>query len=192
MATWTLTGQRTDGTSTVVIEPTHRLWFNAGVNLTDNIAVGSYQDGTHGSDGADAHLAGCGGTAGHINNVKFLSSTTTSINGAASATLSSTVPSAAQAPFRFNFSDPASISTSNGKFYFYDGTTDSTAMAGVTVQAIEVGISTSWVAANGSGAALALANHAAATSHDFRIATSLSPSSNGAKAGKCKITLTYV
>ncbi len=191
MATWTTTGQRTDGTSTVALAATDRFWFNSGVNLTDNVTVGEYQNGTHASDGADAHLAACGGTGGHINNTKFLSSTTVSINGAASATLSGTVPSVAQCPIKFNFSDPASIATSATKFYFFDGTTDATAMAGVEVRAIEQG-NTSWVAANGSGASLALANQAAATSHNFFVSTSVSPSSTGAKTGKCKITLTYV
>ncbi len=106
-------------------------------------------------------------------------------------TLSGSVPTTAQCPLKVNFSDAASVATSAGKFYAYDGTTDATAMAGVTVQAIEQA-NTTWVAANGSGAAVNLANQTAATSHDFYLALSLSPSSTGAKTGKFKVALTYV
>jgi len=191
MATWVFTGQRTDGSSTINVGATDRIWFTAGVNLTDNVVVSSYQDGTHVSDNADAHQATCGGAGGHLNNLKYIDGTHVSINGAGSAALSGTVPTNAQMPFKFNFSDPSSVATSSAKFYFYDGTTDSNAMAGVTVQAIEK-TNTTWVAANGSGSALALANQAAATSHDFFIGASLTPTSTGAKTGKIKITLTYV
>ena len=191
MATWTLTGQRTDGTSTIAVGTTDRIWFTSGVNITDNIVVGSYQDGTHVTDNVDAHSANCGGAGGHLNNTKYLTSTTVSINGAGSATLAANVPTNAQCPLKFNFSDPASVATSAAKFYAYDGTTDATPMAGVTFQAIEKG-NTTWVAANGSGAAVNLANQAAATSHDFFIACSISPTSVGAKTGKVKISLTYV
>jgi hypothetical protein len=191
MATWAFTGQRTDGVSTVTVGGTDRIWFTAGVNITDNVVVSSYQDGTHVTDNTDAHSASCGGAGGHLNNLKYASSTTLSINGAGTVTLSGTVPTTAQMPFKFNFSDAASVATSSAKFYFYDGTTDATPMAGVTVQAIEKG-NTTWTAANGSGAGLTIANQAAATSHDFFVGCSLSPTSTGAKTGKMKITLTYV
>lgn len=191
MATWTLTGQRTDGTSTITVGATDRVWYTSGVNITDNVVVSSYQDGTHISDNADAHQATCGGAGGHVNNLKYLSSTTVSINGAGSATLSGSVPTNAQMPFKFNFSDASSVATSAGKFYSYDGTTDATGMVGVTVQAIEK-TNTTWTAANGSGSALTLANQSAATSHDFFVGASMSPTSTGAKTGKIKITLTYV
>lgn len=190
MATWTLTGQRTDGTSTVTIGATDRIWFTSGVNITDNVVQNSYQDGTHATDNADAHLATCGGAGGHVNNVKYVSVNNVNINGGGSVVLSGTVPTAAQMPFKFNFSDAASVATTNGKFYAYDGTTDATAMAGVNFQAFER-TNTAWVAANGSGAALNLANQAAATSHDFLIGASMSPTSTGAKTGKVKISLTY-
>lgn len=113
-----------------------------------------------------------------------------SLNGAGSANLSTLTT--ANSPLKFNFSDGASVATSAGKFYAYDGTTDATPAVGVTVQAAQGGTTSTWVAANGSGAALTLADQAAATSHDFFIALSMSPSSTGAKTGKMKMTLTYV
>lgn len=183
MATWALTAQLTTGTLSV--GATDRLWFN-GSTFGTNVTVSSYQDSTHISNSSDAHQC----TTNHVNNVKYLSSTTMSLNGAGSANLSTLTTG--NSPFKFNFSDAASVATSAATFYFYDGTTDATAMAGVTVQAAEGGTTSTWVAANGSGAALSLANQSAATSHDFFIAASLSPTSTGAKTGKCKITLTYV
>jgi hypothetical protein len=182
MATWTLTAQLTTGTLTV--NATDRIWWN-GTNFGDNVVVSSYQDSTHISDNADAHRC----TTNHVNNTKFLTSTTVSINGAASSSLPVATGSTG---LKFNFSDPSSVATSNGKFYAYDGTADANPMAGVTFQAAEGGQSTSWAAANGSGSALTLVNQSAATSHDFFIASAVSPSSTGAKTGKVKITLTYV
>lgn len=183
MATWALTAQLTTGTLSV--GATDRVWFN-GASFGTNITVGSYQDTTHISNNSDTHQC----TSNHVHNVKYLTSTTMSLDGAASANLSTLTTG--NAPLKFNFSDASSVATSAASFYFYDGTTDATAMSGVTVQAAEAGVTSTWVAANGSGAALSLANQGAATSHDFYIAASVSPSSTGAKTGKCKITLTYV
>jgi hypothetical protein len=183
MATWTLTAQLTTGTLSV--GATDRLWFN-GATFGTNVTVSSYQDSTHISNSSDVHQC----TTNHVHNVKFLTSTTMSLDGAGSANLSTLTTG--NAPFKFNFSDAASVATSAATFYFYDGTTDATGMAGVTVQAGEAAVTSTWVAANGSGAALSLANQSAATSHDFFIASSISPTSTGAKTGKCKITLTYV
>jgi len=189
MATWTLTAQRTTGTLTV--NATDRVWYNGtGGTFGTNVVVGQYQDATHISNSSDVQQDT---NATPVHNTKFLSSTTVSIDGGGSATLAAgTVPTTAQCGLLFNFSDAASVATNTGKFFFYDGTTDATAMAGVTVQAGEGGQTTTWVSANGSGAALSLANQSAATSHNFFLFTSISPTSTGAKTGAMKITLTYV
>lgn len=186
MATWTVTAQLTTGTQTV--DPTDRIWWN-GTNFGDNVVVGAYQDSTHISSSGDVHEC----TTNHVNNTKWLAdsgASSVSLNGAAASNI--TALTTANAGLKFNFSDPASIATSNGKFYAYNGTVDATAMAGVTFKAYEIGNGSTWISANGSGAALTLANQAAATSHDFFIATSISPSSTGAKTGAVKISLTYV
>lgn len=186
MATWTLTAQLTTGT--LAVGSTDRIWWN-GTNFGDNVVVGSYQDSTHISNSSDVHQC----TTNHVNNTKWLAdsgASSVSLNGAAASDV--TALTTANAGLRFNFSDAASVATSNGKFYAYDGTTDATAMVGVTFKALEAGVSSAWVTANGSGAALTLADDAAATSHDYYIATSISPTSTGAKTGKVKISLTYV
>lgn len=182
MATWTLTAQLTTGTLTV--NATDRTWWN-GTNFGDNVVVGSYQDSFHISDNTDTHRC----TTNHVNNTKFLTGSTVSINGAGSTSLPISTSSCG---LKFNFADASSVATSNGKFYAYDGTTDANPMAGINFQAGEGGQTASWVAANGSGSALTLVNQSAATSHDFFVATSVSPTSTGAKTGKIKITLTYV
>jgi hypothetical protein len=189
MATWTLTAQLTTGTLSVA--STDRVSYN-GTLFGDNIVVGAYQDSTHilnntGEPGG--HLC----TTNHVNNTKYVTSTTVAINGAGATTLAAgTVPTTAQCGLKFNFSDAASVATSAGKFYFYNGTTDATPMAGVTPQCGEGGQTTTWVNANGLGAALTLANQSAATSHDFFIFSSVSPTSTGSKTGAMKISLTYV
>jgi len=172
----------------LTVGATDRIWFN-GTNFGDNVVVGAYQDSTHVSDNADAHIAACT-TNSHVKNVKYLTSTTMSLNGAGSANLSTLTT--ANSPLKINFSDAASVATSAAKFYAYDGTTDATAPVGVTVQAAQGGTTSTWVAAGGLGAALSLADQAASTSHDFFLAMSVSPSSTGAKTGKFKVTLTYV
>ena len=185
MATWTLTAQLTTGTLSV--GATDRIWWN-GTSFGNNVVVGSYQDSTHISNSSNVHQC----TTNHVNNTKWLADTgasSVSLNGAAASNV--TALTTANAGLKFNFSDAASVATSAGKFYAYDGTTDATAMAGVTFKALEIGNS-SWTTANGSGTPLNLADQAAATSHDFYIATSVSPTSTGEKTGKVKISLTYV
>ena len=187
MATWTLTAQLTTGTLSV--GATDRVWWNGGTAPTDNVVVGSYQDYTLIADSSNAHLC----TTNHVNNTKWIAdsgASSVSLNGAGNSNV--TALTTANAGLKFNFSDGASVVTQNGKFYAYDGTTDATAMAGVTFKALEAAVSSAWVTANGLGAALTLQDDTSATSHDFFIATSVSPTSTGAKTGKVKISLTYV
>lgn len=182
MATWTVTAQLTTGT--LAVGATDRVWLN-GTNWGDNVTVGSYQDSTHISNSSDAHQC----TSNHVHNTKYLTSSTVSLDGAGSANVNTITTG--QCPLKFNFSDASAVATSATTFYAYDGTTDATAMVGVTFQAFEQGDS-AWVAANGSGAALSLNDQSAATSHDFYVAVAASPTSTGAKTGKIKMTLTYV
>jgi len=129
----------------------------------------------------------------HGNNTQRLSNTTVSINGAGSSALP--VP-AIQCPFLFTFFSLAEVVTSNGQIYTYDGTTDSTPISGVNIYLAEGGVSTSWVAANGSATSLNLANHnTPATDHDFWIACSVDAagqSPGNSTTGAFKISISYV
>jgi predicted dithiol-disulfide oxidoreductase (DUF899 family) len=191
MATWTV---KANGATSgqVTLASTDRMWFNSGTALTDNVTVGSYQDGTHVSDNADSHLAGCT-SAGHISNVKYLTSTTMSLDGAASANLSTLT--APDATMEWTFDDASSVATTGAKFYAY-ATADGTPVSGVTVQAAEAAVTSTWVSIGTTGLAangLALADDTAATSHDYNIAISVSPTSTGAKTTNVfKLSLTYV
>jgi hypothetical protein len=183
MATWTLTAQLTDA-STLGVNATDKIKLN-GTAYGDNVQVGQYPDSTHISNASDVEQC----TTAHVNNTKYVDGTHVSLNGAASALLSSLTT--ANAGFKFNFSDASAVATSAARFYAYDGTTKTTPASGVTVQAAEIG-NASWTAANGQGNALALADQAAATSHDFYVALSISPTSTGLKAFKVNIETTYV
>lgn len=192
MPTWTI---KANGATSgqVTLGATDRLWFNSGTALTDNVTVGSYQDGTHVSDNADAHSASCT-SGGHISNVKYLTSSTMSLDGAGSANLNTLTAGDATMEWTF-VPDSGSVATSGAKFYAYS-TSDGTPVSGITVQAAEAAVSSSWTSIGTTGLAangLALADNASASSHDFDIAISVSPTSTGAKTTNVlKLSLTYV
>ena len=74
MPTWQIVAQlRLGGTHTLAAND--RIWLSSGVNLTDNVVTGQYQDYTHVSDVNDAHVAACSNAAGHVNNTKRVNST---------------------------------------------------------------------------------------------------------------------
>lgn len=174
------------------VAATNRIWWN-GATFGTNVVVGVYQTSTHLTDNTDTHL--CTGTLiNHLNNTQYVDGTHFSLNGGGSTLFASNVPTVGSVALAFTFTDPSSVATSATTFYAYDGSTDSTAMAGTTFQAFETtGANTpAWAAANGSGAALSVASQSAATFHIFYIGTSVTPTSTGAKTGKVKMVLTYV
>ena len=182
MATWAVYGAL-QSSGTLQLNATDHIWLT-GTSFSNNVVAGTYQDGTHISDSNDVQRD----TASPINNVKYVTSSTASLNGASAVALSSI--SQTYVSFKFVFSDVGSVATSAAKFYAYDGVTDTTALIGVDLQAAEQGNST-WTAANGSGSALSLANQGASTTHNFYVILSASPTSPGAKSGSVKLTITY-
>jgi hypothetical protein len=193
---WTVTAQVT-GAPTFTVGATDRVWFNGvGGAFGTNVVVGSYQDGTHISSNADAHVAACT-TGGHLHNTKFLTSTTMSLDGAGSANLSTLTTGSAPLKFVFDTSDlgGASVVTNSAKFYAYS-TSDGTPVSGVTVQAGEAAVTSTWVSigtTGGSAAGLSIADQTTATSHNFFLAVSVTPTSTGAKTTNVfKLSLTYV
>ncbi len=146
-----------------------------GANFGDPVTVNSYQSSTHFSDdGVSNDLC----TSVHANNVKYLTSTTCSLNGGASTPLSSLTDN--DATLKITLSGLGSISTMQTRFYSYNGTTRASAPDGITCQAAEVGNS-NWTAVGGSGSALALSNQSEASSHSWYIAVSVMPTSAGVK-----------
>jgi hypothetical protein len=189
---WTVTAQLTTGT--LVVGATDRVWFNGvGGTFGTNVVVGSYQDGTHISNSSDAHQC----TTNHVHNTKYLTSTTMSLDGAGSANLSTLTNGNAPLKFTFDTTDlgGASVTTSSAKFYAYS-TSDGTPVSGVTVQAGEAVVTSTWVSIGTTGAAaagLSVADNTTATSHDMYFAVSVTPTSTGAKTTNVlKLSLTYV
>jgi hypothetical protein len=189
---WTVTAQLTTGT--LVVGATDRVWFNGvGGTFGTNVVVGSYQDGTHVSNNTDVHQC----TTNHVHNTKFLTSTTMSLDGAASANLSTLTTANAPLKFTFDTTDlgGASVTTSGAKLYAYS-TADGTPVSGVTVQAGEAAVTSTWVSIGTTGAAaagLSIADQSTATSHNFFAAISITPTSTGAKTTNVlKLSLTYV
>ena len=181
--TWVATAVLTDST-TITFNVGDRVWWSAG-SFGSNVTVNAYQDSTHISTDEDVERC----TVTHLHNTKYLDGTHVSIDGAGSTTLPI---STSNCGLMFTFSDTSSIATSSTNFYAYDGDTDINPMLGVYFQAAEGGQSTEWINANGLGNALTLQNQSSSTSHNFFVATSVSPTSNGSKAGAIKINLTYV
>lgn len=188
MATFTWTGQSTTSpTGDKTIGSTDKLSLY-GANFNDAVVVNSYQDSTHVENSANAEQ--CAGGP-HMNNTKYVDATHVSINGGASAVLASNVPTNAQCPLKVNFSHGSAVATSAATFWADDGSVTTNPPTDLTVKAGEKS-NTSWSSPGGSGAAMALADQASATSHDFYIFLSCTPTAVGVKtAARAQIQLTY-
>ena len=178
--TWKL-----QGTTATTIDATDSIAFSNGT-FGQPIQVGSYNDKTHvrTSGGTDKSASNS------PHNTKYLTSTTMSLNGGASANLSTLTT--ANSPLKITIAESVNITVTNVKMYAYDGTTDANAPTGMNVYLAEQG-DTTWKLAHGSGNALTLNDQTTpATSHDFYVAISASPTSIGTKdSNKVKITFTY-
>jgi hypothetical protein len=181
MATFTHSLQ---GTTATEISATDKLQF-AAATFDSKITVDAYNDSTHVKTSANADKS----SSNTPRNNKYLTSSTVSINGAASKNLNTATD--AECALKINFADASSISLESAIFYAYDGSTTTVAPSGLTVQAAEQGDS-SWSSVGGSAAALALGDKTTpGTSHDYFILVSATPTSVGAKTGKYRIELTY-
>lgn len=186
MATFTWTAQGTDGSTNQVMGATDKLAFYA-TTYGNAITVSSYQDSTHTENSTGTHLC----TTVHIHNVKYVDSTHYILDGGASTLLAAGAPTTAQASLLLNFANASSVATSSAKFWAYDGTTDTAVPTNVTVQIAEQA-NTTWTAASGRAAACTLAAQSAATSHNFYINISVSPTAVGdLTAFAFKAELTY-
>lgn len=188
MATFTFTLQ---GTTDTTIASTDIVQFAGSSGFDSKITVNEYNDTTHVKTSGGTNKSS-GNTP---NNNKFISQS--GGNGGDSqvdiggGTVDLDTLTDADAAIKVNFSDASSVSTESAIFYAYDGATTTNAPVGVDFRAAEVG-DTNFTEAEGSGSALSLANQSAATSHDFFIAASASPTSVGLKDSfTLRIELTY-
>lgn len=182
MAVFTFTLQ---GTKPTTIEATDYVQFAGSGGFGTAITVGSYNDTTHvESSGGNNDSSG-----NSPHNTKYLTSGTLSLDGGASSNVADLTT--ANCPLKINFSDSASVTTTNAILYAYDGTTTTNPPTGVTFKAFEQGDS-AWTSAGGSASAVTINDDTASTSHDYYFGISASPDSVGLKtAFKLRIELTY-
>lgn len=182
-------------------------WMTAGANrhclsgsatLIDTaITLGQYNTGSHlgnGTPGTDQ----CG--TNHARNVKYVAGTQFD-SGGGTETLNDTNLAQTECSLRIVFTDAASVTTTNGKFYCFDNVTPATEAVGIQAYAFERGVSaTAWTLVNedstsygGDGECLSLSNHASATqTHYFYLAVSAKPLTVGSKTEFAwGISLTY-
>jgi hypothetical protein len=181
----------------------NRLVFSgSSSNINTTVQATQFQDGTHlgsGTPGTDQ----CGAT--HAPNVKILTASTMSINGAASAAISDANLPDTSCSFRIHFNDGAGYSLQNGKLYVYDGTTTTSEAIGVDAAVFVKGqsmsawaticsdtatgnsmASMSFTTANfggdNTGERLTLNNRSASADHYYYTAFSASPETAGGKS----------
>lgn len=167
--------------------------------ITTPITVGTWQDGTHIGNG-DPGTDQCG--TNHVPNVKYVSSTQFSVNGAATTTVADANLATTQCTLRIKFTDASSVALSSARFYAYDGSVETNEAVGIEAYAFERGVSaTTWTMINddsgntgGDNATerLGLSDQAASTEHTYYLAITARPETVGAKTQfDFGIALTY-
>lgn len=176
------------GTTPTTIAATDILQF-AGGSFNAPVFTGSYNDSMHVKSSGGSNLS----AANTPRNNKFISQTggtagksQVQVDGGATADLDTLVN--ANAAIKITVSDVASFATGSGKFFSYDGVTPATPAANIDVRAAEVGDS-NFTQAEGSVSPLVLDDQVAATSHDFYIIISKSPSAIGFNSDKLRLEL---
>jgi hypothetical protein len=157
-------------------------------DLTVPITVGNWNSGTHIGDG-DPGTDQCGST--HVPNVEYVGATQFKLNGGTTEDLNDTNLVANECTLRVNFTDGSSVATTNGRFYCFDGTTETVEAIGVEVYAFEQGVSaTAWDYINddstsfggdNSNETLPLTDQSSDTEHTFYIAVTARPETVGSK-----------
>lgn len=168
MADFSWVAQGTDAASTnQTIGATDRLTFDRDSH-GEAVKVGEYQDSTHVENSSEVEQC----SSVHINNTKYLTPSTVSVNGGASEALSGVAEN--ECPLKITFSHPTAVTLSNVLFWVDNGSDDSTPPANVDFHCAEQGDG-SWTEAEGVGNALSISDSPSATSHDFFLLLSCSP-----------------
>lgn len=171
------------GTTATTIGATDYIQFSDGT-FGNPITVGSFNGGTHvRSSGGTDSSSGNG-----PKNSKYLTSSTVDVGGGSVAVSS---VSTANCPLKINVTYDSNITISGVKMYAYDGTTTTNAPTNLDVYLAEQGDSV-WVNADGSASALTLNDHGTgATSHDFYVMISASPSAVGTQSSN-KLRMEFI
>lgn len=177
----------------------HNTLGSAGSAITlDSIPTGQYQLGTHVINSAHTTDV-C--TNPHTPNVRYLTSTTWSLDGAASASISEIADTAVS--FRWHFNDASARTIQNVNIHVYNNSSNAVRATGVDAQGWVKGNSmTAWQVVNddsgtagGTGSGITgsgLSRGSAATDQYWYCALSMSPETAGAKTAAAGISLEYV
>ena len=172
------------GTSDTTVDETDSIAFHNGT-FDAPIQVGEYNDGTSvrasgGTDDSDGNTP---------NNNKYVASGTADW-GDGTESLADILD--AECALKMTIAYDSAITVTDITMYAYDGTTPANAPTGTTVQLAESGDS-AWTQAHGSASALTITDSTTpATSHDFYVLVSASPTAVGVKdANKIRCEFTY-
>lgn len=199
MATITFEGYMGAGPAWADLGANTLVFSSSLTDLTAAITVSSYNDGTHAGNG-DPGTDQCG--ANHMNNVKYLTSNTFSLNGGGSEALNDTNLTANECTLRLHFNHTSSVAVTGARAYIYKPSVGVTTKAdNITAYAFERGQSdTAWSLINDTGTTggdntgerLDLADSGSAQDHYWYIALSLSPATVGGHTDvDLGMTLTY-
>jgi hypothetical protein len=166
---------------------TDTIVFAGSGGLDTPITVGTWQDETHLGDG-DPGADQCG--ANHVPNVKYISGTQFD-SGGGTESLNDSNLAETECTMRIEFTDASSVVTTNGRFYSFDGATETNEAVEIEAYAFERGVSaTAWtqinddsgnVGGDNGGERLPLTDQSTGQTHYFYIAVSAQPQSVGAK-----------
>ena len=185
MAAFEWYGQDT-GTADMLIGATDKVSFY-GAAFNDAIEVSSYQDSSHVENSANSEIC----STAHLMNTKYIAAGSVDLNAGDGGALGAAMPTDEGCPLLILFGDASSVVTTNTTFWAYDNATDSAVPTGVTFQCFEGGNAT-WTNAEGSGAAMGVADDTTAATHMYYLGLSASPESVGVKTDfALKFQLTY-
>lgn len=177
---------------------TNTVVFSGTGGISTPITVGNWQDETHlGTDDPGADQCG----SNHVPNCQYVNDTQFDKGGGTIA-LNDTNLATTECTLRIYFYDGSSVTTTNGRFYTFDGTTETNEAVGIEAYAFERGVGAStWTLVNddsgntggdNSGERLPLTDQSAGTEHWFYIAISARPESVGSKTQfDLGVALTY-
>jgi hypothetical protein len=187
MATYTWQLQ---GTSPTTIEATDLIQF-AAATFDSAITVGAYNDSTH----VESSVGANDSSGNTPRNNKFISQSGgtggDSQGDWGGGTEDLDQITTAECALKINFAHGSSVTTTNHIFYAYNGSSTATGPTEVDFRAAEQG-DANWTEAEGSAAAVTITDDTTATSHDYYIAISASPTTVGEKtAFRVRSELTY-
>lgn len=188
MATYTWYLQ---GTSPTTIEATDIIQFAGAGGFDTAIVVGQYNDTTH----VESSVGADDSSGNTPKNSKFISQTGgtggDSQVDVGAGTVDLDTVTTGNCPLKINFSHGTSVITTDHILYAYDGSTTTDGPTEVDFRAAEQG-DANWTEAEGSAAAVTVADDTTGTSHDYYFLISASPTTVGEKtAFKIRDELTY-